>query len=500
MPIAGILAVAILVVPTPFPRVAYAAGDADSPTRVRVTDITNDGLVVGSGIWGSSPFRRAITWQDGEFTDLDPGVVWYESKALAANSRGQVVGFGVAYYPRPRPLLWDQGEIIDLVGSLVGSQEYPLGKAVGINNRGQVVLSYFDETMEDSDGCICTHAYIWDRGELTDLGPTTASPYLESDRVGLKINGRGDVIGDHDQGSFFWRNGVRTELPFLAEDLNDRGQVVGGSFLWEDGVLTTIESIDGESVKALAINNRGEVAGLSWDLRPFRWARGQMELLEPVGYWVVQHVDVNDRGQIVGIQGCNPFGAGDAGGRYILWDTNQVVGLDLTASVGSHHRCWYTAISINAAGRIVFILGGPEDEQSYLWDHGDVTPLVPPAGPNPLGFKTSAPVAVASPGFDSSMPPAGDGWFGSSGVERNPSFGPVTLRFTLPARSTVDAAVFDVQGRRVRSLVGVEREAGAQQLFWDGRDDAGQTAPAGIYFLRLEAGPHRLVERVTRLR
>jgi hypothetical protein len=34
-------------------------------------------------------------------------------------------------------------------------------------------------------------------------------------------------------------------------------------------------------------------------------------------------------------------------------------------------------------------------------------------------------------------------------------------------------------------------EAGGHRVAWDGRDDAGRSMPAGVYFYRLEAGEYR---------
>ncbi|MBI5171216.1 MAG: T9SS type A sorting domain-containing protein [Candidatus Eisenbacteria bacterium] len=62
----------------------------------------------------------------------------------------------------------------------------------------------------------------------------------------------------------------------------------------------------------------------------------------------------------------------------------------------------------------------------------------------------------------------------------NPLRGKCTVRLTLPASSVVDVAVFDVSGRRVRTLARAEsRSAGDHAWTWDG---AG--ARAGLYFVR----------------
>ena len=57
---------------------------------------------------------------------------------------------------------------------------------------------------------------------------------------------------------------------------------------------------------------------------------------------------------------------------------------------------------------------------------------------------------------------------------------------------TRDAAatlrVFDASGRLVRTLLNSYLAAGRHVVDWDGRDDGGQSAASGVYFLRLQAG------------
>ena len=66
----------------------------------------------------------------------------------------------------------------------------------------------------------------------------------------------------------------------------------------------------------------------------------------------------------------------------------------------------------------------------------------------------------------------------------NPSRRSATLRFTLPAAGSVRLEVLDVNGRRVwrrsDSLAG-----GSHEWSWDGRDDRGRSAGAGLYLVRL---------------
>ncbi len=81
----------------------------------------------------------------------------------------------------------------------------------------------------------------------------------------------------------------------------------------------------------------------------------------------------------------------------------------------------------------------------------------------------------------------------------NPMRGETSLAFELPRAERVRLEVVDLQGRRVRTLVDGERAAGSHRAGWDGRDDQGGAAPAGLYFVRLVAGGETLSRKLARL-
>jgi flagellar hook assembly protein FlgD len=47
-------------------------------------------------------------------------------------------------------------------------------------------------------------------------------------------------------------------------------------------------------------------------------------------------------------------------------------------------------------------------------------------------------------------------------------------------------AIYDLQGRRVRTLFDEERPAGPAEAEWDGLDDRGSRAASGVYLVRLQ--------------
>ena len=59
------------------------------------------------------------------------------------------------------------------------------------------------------------------------------------------------------------------------------------------------------------------------------------------------------------------------------------------------------------------------------------------------------------------------------------------IRYAVQARGHVDLAIFDVQGRRVATLVREELEAGEHTRAWDGKDRSGRAVASGVYFVRL---------------
>jgi len=66
----------------------------------------------------------------------------------------------------------------------------------------------------------------------------------------------------------------------------------------------------------------------------------------------------------------------------------------------------------------------------------------------------------------------------------NPS---TTIPFTLREPLAITLAVFDVSGRLIRTLATqASYPIGRHELRWDGLDAAGQPAPSGVYFYRLE--------------
>jgi len=70
-------------------------------------------------------------------------------------------------------------------------------------------------------------------------------------------------------------------------------------------------------------------------------------------------------------------------------------------------------------------------------------------------------------------------------------FNPSTvIEYSLPHAAHARLSIFDVEGRRVRTLVDEYRHAGPGRVNWAGRDDAGRPVASGVYLYRLESKPY----------
>jgi len=77
----------------------------------------------------------------------------------------------------------------------------------------------------------------------------------------------------------------------------------------------------------------------------------------------------------------------------------------------------------------------------------------------------------------------------------NPSASAVRLAFAAPSAGPCDARIFAASGRLVRAFPSLK----AGTFTWDGRDDHGALAPAGLYFVRITQGASAATARLVRL-
>lgn len=69
----------------------------------------------------------------------------------------------------------------------------------------------------------------------------------------------------------------------------------------------------------------------------------------------------------------------------------------------------------------------------------------------------------------------------------NPFNPRTTIQFAIPQKADVQLVVYDMRGRRVRTLLDGTLSAGSHSRLWDAKDDDGHTTAAGVYVYRLRA-------------
>lgn len=83
-----------------------------------------------------------------------------------------------------------------------------------------------------------------------------------------------------------------------------------------------------------------------------------------------------------------------------------------------------------------------------------------------------------------------------SAIGPNPIRSGILLRFELAADEPASLAVYDVQGSRVRTLISGHQKAGGHEVSWNGLNERGRRAPAGVYFVQLRTPQQRITRRI----
>src|ERR1041384_4377688 len=152
--------------------------------RVYISVLTALGFVMAPG----SQYFRGQMYQ---ITELVPEDI--ESRALAVNNSGQVVGIAAQY-----AFLWDPITGIQRLPTLNGLNG---GSARGINGAGHVVGC---SLLCQGQSCMEGHAFLYRDGSLTDLH---AGEYS----CATAINDAEQVTGYSNTSGFFWSNGTLTK-------------------------------------------------------------------------------------------------------------------------------------------------------------------------------------------------------------------------------------------------------------------------------------------------
>jgi len=358
---------------------------------------------------------HAFQSQGGVMNDL--GVLHHglSSAAVAISANGLIAGFAqngefdplLPGFPELRAVLWQNGGITDLGTLPEGGYE---SAANAVNSSGQVVGVALNETPDPNSltltlnnvaGSTQVRAFFWEEGVMQDLGTLGGT-----DAVAALINEPGQVMGwsytsttqpgacfPIALGSFVWERekGMTNIGSFggtctVAQDLNNRGQVVGWSlvtgdkfsraFLWEHGSIQDLGGSlgGGISTGAAAVNDAGQAAGFGYLAGEYLfhatlWKQvGQITDLGTVGSDPCSSAKaINAKGQVVGdsISLANCVTNGDAS-RAFLWEDGAIFDLNTLIPPGSALYLVHPQ-TINDGGEIAgFGVDGSGNQHAFL--------------------------------------------------------------------------------------------------------------------------------------
>ena len=320
---------------------------------------------------------EAFRWENGEVLRLDT-LGGTGAHAFGINSHGQIVGTAdtgriataalVPLWLVPvaewRAVLWEDGQSIRL-GDLAGTMG---SGAAAINDAGQIVG--WAELPWGQDASVAQ----------ADEDATDAAAKMQARATSRMLPPRIPVLWEYVDGG--WQaTDLRAYGLGSATDINNRGEIVGGSseyaslwgpgraLLWSDGVLTDLGTLGGENSGALAINDLGQVVGLADTAdfldqsdypqavtHAFLWHSGEMTDLGTLGGDASIARDINNHAQIVGTSETGEL-RGDPEPWYriehaFIWQDGKMTDLNALLPPGSGWE-FLSAVAINDSGQIL---------------------------------------------------------------------------------------------------------------------------------------------------
>ena len=80
-------------------------------------------------------------------------------------------------------------------------------------------------------------------------------------------------------------------------------------------------------------------------------------------------------------------------------------------------------------------------------------------------------------------------------------FNPVTtLRYEIPVNGFVNITVYDMLGRKVKTIINQTQNAGYRSVIWDAKNDFGKLVTAGIYLYQIQAGEYISTKKMVLLK
>lgn len=93
------------------------------------------------------------------------------------------------------------------------------------------------------------------------------------------------------------------------------------------------------------------------------------------------------------------------------------------------------------------------------------------------------PTGIEDDRIDDRIPSA----FALNQNQPNPFNPYTTIEYTVPVRSRISMVIYDVLGRKVKTLIETTKAAGNYSAAWSGKDEAGREVGSGIYFYQFKA-------------
>jgi hypothetical protein len=165
-----------------------------------------------------------------------------------------------------------------------------------------------------------------------------------------------------------------------------------------------------------------------------------------------------------------------------LSDTNMDLGIALFRSNGAEYYATLSdavvradANGVGGSETVTYTFPVTDYYGLVIWTSGDVD--------GDANYRIRL-IDPATASVDGSVPTRLD----LTSITANPFSQGSSLHYAVPRAGTVDLGIYDVAGRRLKTLVQEGLAAGSYAADWDGRDDGGNPVPSGIYFARLRAG------------
>ncbi|MCI0495348.1 T9SS type A sorting domain-containing protein, partial [candidate division KSB1 bacterium] len=82
----------------------------------------------------------------------------------------------------------------------------------------------------------------------------------------------------------------------------------------------------------------------------------------------------------------------------------------------------------------------------------------------------------------------------------NPFNTSTTIKFFIINDAMIHLEIYNIMGKKVRTLLADQKPAGHYEVQWDGTDELKQSVASGIYFCRLQASTNQSSEAVVQVR